>query len=307
MQYYRTLERTFTTNPGARLRITNRSGELTVVGEDRTDITLTVQFSVDAENQREGEARLEAIQLPIGATDDFVEIGPPEFDDRRANSSVLGMVISKMGFSLGGTRVNMIVRVPRDCAVTAEQRSGPLRISGLRRGVRAISRSGHCEVSDIEGPVGLESRSGTTEIRQVRGELVVEGRSGRIEIERVHGDATIANRSGNVIVRELEGAVRLAGRAGRVQLTDIAGPVDVQAHSGGVELRGRIQWPVSIELHSGHVKLAVTRDSMFFMDAETNHGSIRSELPVDYLDQPPGDAPTVRVRTHAGTVRVVAA
>jgi DUF4097 and DUF4098 domain-containing protein YvlB len=125
-------------------------------------------------------------------------------------------------------------------------------------------------------------------------------------VEGVQGRLTLRSRSGSVVVRDVEGELTLEGRAGRIQLDDIRGPVQVRSHAGAVELRGRIQWPVDIEIHSGSVKLAVTRDSSFFMDAETHHGSIRSELPVDYLERPPVDAPVVRVRTYAGPVRVVA-
>lgn len=303
MQYYRTLDRTFPTRPGSRLRIANRSGELTVIGEDREDISIAIQLSVDAENQREGDARIDAIHIPIAETDGDVEIGPPEYDESGGGVVLLGI---RIGIGRGAPSINMVARVPRSCAVEAEQRSGPLRISGLGSGLRAESRAGQSQVSDVQGDVVFESRSGTTEIRKIEGDLEVGSRSGRLEIEDVQGHLTLRSRSGSVIVRDVTGELTLDGRSGRIQLEDVRGPVHVRSRAGSVELRGRIQWPVDIEIQSGSVKLAVTRDSAFFMDAETQHGSIRSELPVDYLDRPPAEAPTVRVRTQSGAVRVVA-
>ncbi len=76
--------------------------------------------------------------------------------------------------------------------------------------------------------------------------------------------------------------------------------------SGSVEFRGRVAQPISMEVTAGSVRLAVSRDSGFFLDAESRAGSVRSELPVGYLERPPKDAPTVRVRTQSGTIRVVA-
>jgi hypothetical protein len=303
VQYYRTLDRTFAAKPGSRLRIANRSGELTVIGEDREDISIAIQISVDAENQREGDARIDAIRIPITEVDGQVEVGPPEYDEQGGRVVLLGI---RIGIGRGAPSINMVARVPRSCAVDAEQRSGPLRITGLGAGLRAESRAGQSQVSEVQGDVVFESRSGTTEIREIEGDLQVESRSGRLEIEDVQGRLTLRSRSGSVIVRDVTGELTLDGRSGRIQLEDVRGPVHVRSHAGAVELRGRIQWPVDIEIHSGSVKLAVTRDSAFFMDAETLHGSIRSELPVDYLERPPAEAPTVRVRTHAGPVRVVA-
>ncbi len=307
MQYYRTIERTFPPEDSKRLRISNRSGEMTVLGEDREDIALTVQLAVDADGEREGERRLDAIAIPLAHAGGGVEVGPPEFEDRRSTVTVLGLKIGSLNLGGAGTRVNMVARVPRSCVVTAEQRSGPLRVSGLHAGLRAESRAGHSEVAEMSGDIVLETRSGTTEVRKVDGDLTVEARSGRLEVESVTGETRLRSRSGNVLVRDIGGLLSVESRSGRVQMEDVRGPVEVRAHSGAVEFRGRIQHPVDIEVHSGLVKLAVTRDSQFFMDAETHVGSIRSELPVDYLDEPPAEAPVVRVRTHAGAVRIVTA
>lgn len=307
MQYYRNIERTFPAQDSQRLRISNRSGELTIIGEDRQDITLAVQVSVDADSAREGDRLLDSLQIPITAAGGGVEVGPPEFEERRGAVVVLGLRIGSLSLGGSGTRLNMVARVPRTCAVTAEQRSGPLRVSGLRAGLRAESRNGPSEVAEVAGDVTLETRSGTTEVRRVEGDVSVEARSGRLEVESVTGHTRVRSRSGNVVIRDVGGELDVESRSGRVQMDDVRGPVLVRAHSGAVEFRGRIQHPVDIEVHSGLVKLAVTRDSRFFMDAETHVGSIRSELPVDYLERPPEDAPVVRVRTHAGAVRIVTA
>jgi len=307
VQYYRNIERTFPAQDSKRLRIANRSGELTVIGEDRQDISLSLQVAVDADNEREGERLLDSIHVPMAAAGGGVEVGPPEFEERRGTVVVLGLRIGSLSLGGSGTRLNMVARVPRACAVTAEQRSGPLRVSGLQAGLRAESRNGHSEVTEVAGDVALETRSGTTEVRKVRGDLAVEARSGRLEVESVTGHTRLRSRNGNVLIRDIGGELEVESRSGRVQIDDVRGPVQVRAHSGAVEFRGRIQHPVDIEVHSGLVKLAVTRDSRFFMDAETHVGSIRSELPVDYLERPPEDAPVVRVRTHAGAVRIVTA
>ncbi|MEX2373889.1 MAG: DUF4097 family beta strand repeat-containing protein, partial [Dehalococcoidia bacterium] len=138
--------------------------------------------------------------------------------------------------------------------------------------------------------------------------LEVESRSGRLEVEGVSGKTTVRSRSGSVVISDIDGPLVVESRAGRIQIEDARGAMRIRSHAGAVEVRGRVVQPIDIELHSGHVKLAVTRDSAFFMDAETHVGSVRSELPVNYLDGPPSDdAPVVRVRTHTGAVRVVAA
>jgi hypothetical protein len=306
VQYYRTIERTFEAGERPSLRIANRAGELTVIGEDRADIALKVQVAVEAVGPAEGEARLDQVAIPMSESSGRVEIGPPEHEEPElAGMRVFGIKIGIHG--LRGTRIDMQVRVPRDCSVEVSHRSGPLRVVGVRRGVRAESRSGRTEIQDIVEDVFLESRSGASEISKVRGRLYVDSRAGKVEVEDIEGDVKVVGRSGMVSVRQVRGNVSVATRAGRIQLEDVQGAVEAQGHSGTFEYRGRIEHPMTIELHSGAVRLGVTAASSFYLDAETHAGSIRSELPVDYVKPPEPGAPTVRVRTHAASIRVVPA
>jgi len=305
VQYHRTVECTFEVGPRPTLRVANSRGELVVVGEDREDIVLVAQLSTDADSEREGEARLDAIRLPTHQAGDIVTVGPPEHDESPTGA------VTIFGFRVGvgwgsGTRVAMQLRVPRECTVHAAHRSGTLRAHGLHADLHIESRSGRVEVGDIRGNVRIEARSGGTEARDITGNLTVDVRSGKVEVEQVTGDVRLETRSGSLTARDITGPISIRGRSGRIRLEDVDGRFEVSTTSGSVEYRGRVAHPGTINVHHGSVRLAVTRDSGFYMDAESHNGSVRSELPVDYLERPPADAPTVRVRTHNGSIRVVA-
>jgi hypothetical protein len=305
MQYYRTTERTFSAGDHPSLKIGNRSGELVIIGEDRADIAFTAQMAVQADSESAGNEQLDRIQIPMNEADGRVEIGPPNYDEAAFGGMTFFGIRVPVSFGFG-TRIDMQVRVPRHCAVEAAHRSGALRIAGLRELVNAENRSGRVEIRDIEGNVRLESRSGVAELRDIRGNVDVESRSGKVEVENVDGTLRLGSRSGSVTIRKVTGPVTMQGRSGKIRLDDVAGPIELSAQSGMVEFRGRVQQPISIEVTSGTVRLAVSRDSSFYMDAEARVGSVRSELPVGYLERPPEDAPTVRVRTQTGSIRVVA-
>jgi DUF4097 and DUF4098 domain-containing protein YvlB len=303
MQYYRTIEHTFEVDHGAELQVENRRGEILITAEERDDIAFIGQLIVNADSERDGEERLDAIELPIAATPSHVSIGPPSYDERTA--------LSIFGISLqvprSGTRVDMQLRVPRHVRVRSMSRSGVSRISGLGDTVFVGSRSGRVELRDIDGDVTVEGRSGGIEVRDVRGDIEVDNRSGKIEVEGVEGAVKVRTRSGATAVQQVTGAVDVQSRSGRLRLGDIGGEVEAHNRSGSVEYRGAIRSPMNIELASGSVRLALPRDAAFWMDAETRAGSIRSELPVDYLKEPDETAPTVRIRTLSGSIRVVAA
>lgn len=305
MQYYRTIERTFHAGDRPALKVANRRGNLVVVGEDREDIQFTAQLAVQADDEHAGNEQLDHIQLPMNEVDGRVEIGPPQFDEGGFHGVTLFGFRVPVGFGFG-TRIDMQLRVPRACGVEALNRSGAIRVSGTRAAVKVEGRSGRIEVRDVEDDVHVESRSGGVEVHTVHGGVVVDSRSGKVEVEDVDGPLRLESRSGSIVARAVTGDVGVQVKSGRVRLETIGGAIEVAGGSGSVEVRGRVQRPISIELTAGAVRLAVSRDSAFYMDAESRVGSVRSELPVGYLERPPQDAPTVRVRTQSGAIRVVA-
>jgi len=166
--------------------------------------------------------------------------------------------------------LEMELVVPRGCEVHASSRAGSIGVAGLRAAVEAQARAGAVRVRDIEGAVTLETRAG------------------EIEVEEVKGDVSLRSRAGRVRLSQIDGAVRVGSRAGEVQY------------------EGPISHEVEISVKAGSIRLGVTRDSSFFLDAESEMGSVHSELDVDVREEPEEGAPTVRLRTRVGSIRVAA-
>ncbi|MEX2228149.1 MAG: DUF4097 family beta strand repeat-containing protein [Dehalococcoidia bacterium] len=327
MQYLRRIERTFAAPQPVTLHVANRRGDLAVIGEDRTDIAFVAQIALDARDEPTGRARLDAVAIPVTVEGGKVSVGPPAYPERDEHERLIDDDIRAAGesfpffsFRFGGAgiiaaarrivnetdlRVDMELRVPRSCAVEAELRAGALRIGGVHAGVRAQSRSGGVEIHDIAGDVSLETRSGRAEVRAIRGSVTVDSRSGRAGVAGVEGDVELESRSGRAEVRDVGGRTRVRAHAASVRIEDARGAVEVATESGTVEFQGRVLQSISIDVKTGSVRLAVPADSRFYLDAESRVGSVRSDLPVGERERSTADAPTVRVRTETGSVRVV--
>ena len=285
-----------------RLIAENRAGDLVIVGEERSDVLITAQVTVDAENERDGRARLAAVRLPIAGTKDALTVGPPELP---RDEPPLVHVLRHLGMNKG-TQIAIRIAVPMDVAVRAVQRAGSVRVSGLRSGVEVEVYAGAAHVSDVTGHVRVVTRLGSATLVDIRGDAVVDSRAGRVQVERVSDVLQVSARRGSVIARNIGGAVDIDARGGKVVLEDVRGTARVRTRAGSVEWRGKVNAPVDIESRAGGLRLAVTPDSAFWVDAEARAGSVRSELPVDYLRQPDATAPTVKLRAHAGAIRIVA-
>lgn len=302
-EYTRTFERSFTVGDAPLLKIANRRGEMTVRGSDRSDIFFSSELRIDAGSRDEAEERFDAIDLPIEQRGDTVEIGPPEFAETET-ISIFGFTIPA---SWRGPRIDMVVEVPRNCRVQAEQRTGSVRIEGINADVRVGTRTGRIRVADIEGQLEVDARTGSVEVLSVKGGVRVETRTGKVEVEDVTGGATLSTRTGAVRVRDVTGALHCRTRTGAIHAVDCDGPFDLETTTGVVEYRGDITGDGTIDVRTGRITLAVPRGASFFIDASAERGSVRSDLDVDDLREPKADAPTVRLHSRTGSIRIVPA
>lgn len=285
-----------------RLIAENRAGDLVIVGEERGDVLITAQITVDAEDERDGRARLAAVRLPVAGSKDALVVGPPELP---RDEPPLVHVLRHLGINKG-TRIAIRIVVPMGVMVRAVQRAGSVRVSGISAVAEVEVYAGAAQVSDMGGHVRVATRLGSATLAGIRGDVTVDSRAGRVQAERVGGALRVTARRGTVIARDVGGAVEIDARGGKVVLEDIRGAARVRTRAGSVEWRGKVSAPVDLESRAGGLRLAVTPDSAFWVDAEARAGSVRSELPVDYLRMPDATAPTVKLRAHTGAIRIVA-
>ncbi|RJQ09206.1 MAG: hypothetical protein C4558_06775 [Dehalococcoidia bacterium] len=300
MQVQRTIEEHAATP--RRLIAENRAGDLVIVGEERDDVLITAQITVAAEDERDGRARLAVVRLPIAGSKDALTVGPPELP---RDEPPLVHVLRHLGINKG-TQIVIRIAIPMGVAVRAVQRTGSVRVSGLCSGVEVEVYAGAAHVSDVTGQVRVVTRLGSATLADIRGDASVDSRAGRVQAEYVSGALQVSARRGSVIVRDIGGAVDIDARGGKAVLEDVRGAARVRTRAGSVEWRGKVSAPVDLESRAGGLRLAVTPDSAFWVDAEARAGSVRSELPVDYLRKPDAKAPTVKLRAHAGAIRIVA-
>jgi|CXWL01.1.fsa_nt_gi DUF4097 and DUF4098 domain-containing protein YvlB len=297
MDYTRTIEHTFETAEKAVLHVESRSGSVTVASHGASSII--VEAVVHVWSEQAGEAD-EAAML--------VERGMAQDDQQRVIIRAPTLPQSE-GWSFWGkrgARVDYNIRVPVRTAVRVLSRSGRVGIARTEGRVHVESGSGRIHVEDIAGDVAVVSRSGSVSIDRVQGAVNAEARSGRIDIRNVAGNLVVQSRSGAIELREVAGDLEARGHTGSVTIENAHGGVSARAHTGSVRYTGLIEGEVVISAHTGGITLAVDPAQPFFLDAESDTGAVRSELPPRRGDSAalPANGHKVRLRTHTGSIRI---
>ncbi len=279
MEFIRTFTKTFDVGATARLTLENRSGTISIRGEDTDRVLIEVVARVWAEDEREAEDQEELIRRAIRAEGTHVSIRAP------------GLLRPRPLIFFGqGPRIDYQLTVPRKTAA------------------EITSRSGRLDVTNIAGPVQVDARSGRVALRDIGGNARVVSRSGGIQVESIEGDLGIDSRSGTVRVERCRGEMNVQARSGAIQLSELGAGLQVELRSGSIRYEGPVRGAFGIEVSSGSVRLALEADSRFFLDAESTSGSVRSDMPIrsgGSGDRPSRDAPKVRIRTRSGSIHIL--
>jgi DUF4097 and DUF4098 domain-containing protein YvlB len=277
VEYVRTLSKEFNVGSSAELRVENRSGTVFVHGEDTERARIEVVARLWAETDEEADDLAVLIERGIRQ------------DGRKLSVRAPALVAPGIFVIFGrGPRIDYQITVPR--ATTGN----------------VLNRSGRIEIEHLAGPVDIESRSGRVSVRNIKGNLTIVSRSGLVQADEIGGSVQIESRSGAVRVSDCKGSATIESRSGMTQVEDVGGALKVDSRSGLVRYEGAVKADVQISVTSGSVRMALERDSVFYLDAESAHGSVRSDMPLRRGGggSPSGNGATVRVRTRSGSIHI---
>lgn len=296
MEYIRTFTREFEAGDRLDLLVDSRSGTVSVRGEDTTTARVEVVARLWADSSADADEQADLIERGV------------TFEGKRL--SIRAPTLLRQGpllFFGRGSRIDYQATVPRATDANIASRSGLVEIEQIKGPLAVDSRSGRVGVREIAGDTRITSRSGTVRAEGIGGSLFVESRSGTVRISGCRRDVEALVRSGTVQIEDVAGDLKIDSRSGMVGLANVGGALTVRTASGSIRYEGPVRGPFDIEVMSGSVRLLLDSDSRFFLDAESSHGGVHSDMPLrrrSTVGAPVEGAPTVRVRTRSGSIHI---
>ncbi len=273
--FRRFFSETYQTNANVELMVENRNGLVSVRGSDRTDVVVNVVAELYAESGEDADFEVERIRRSMSARAERVEIRTPE--------------LARPGFVFfgRGPKVDYDISVPQGARVTIE------------------ARNGRIEVRSVQGPVTAAGRNGPITVDDCADAVSVEARNGRVVVSRCGSSVEVKGTNGTMAVEHVRGLVRARTTNGTISIEDAPGGVEASSTNGSLRYAGELRGDFDMQAVNGTIRLTVPADSRFEIDAESRHGSVRSELPVQRSGGGgEGPRPKVKLRTVNGAIRI---
>ena len=249
------VSQTIKVGDGATLDLSHLSGDVQVTGGSGNEIKIDATKRVRHRDAAEAKRLLESLRVEINNFNGRVEVRTiyPRTSMRGSNISA---------------SVDYVIVVPAGATVALQSISGDLCVSNVRGEVR---------LEAISGDVNLTNTPNVALAKTVSGDVVARDIGTQTAL-------VLGTISGNVVgtglkVRTLEagtvsGDVRLAGsQIERLEAKSLSGDVEFDAP---LVKGGRYEFTS----HSGNVRIILSGNTGFELDADTFSGSVRSDVPV---------------------------
>jgi DUF4097 and DUF4098 domain-containing protein YvlB len=275
------------------LDLSNISGDVQVTGTGDDEIVIEAVKRVRHRDPDEARRLLQALRVDIGTVGDRVEVRTTY--PRRGSSGDRGV----------SARVDYTISVPAGAAVSVKTISGDASVTKVTGEVRAETVSGDVTVSATPNVTLAKTVSGDVTAREVAGAA----------------NLTLGTVSGTVIASGLKArSLECGSVSGDIQLSGIeVERLMAKSVSGSIEFGAALARGGRYDFgsHSGDIRIALSSQTGFELDASTFSGSVRSDFPVtmrgDNAGERRGSTRTIRgsfgdasallsVKTFSGTV-----
>lgn len=239
----RTVEKTFTVQPGGTLQAMTSGGDIQVTSGEGNEVRITARQTFRANSEAEANDIAKTLTLTL---------------EQKGNDVVAEAKVERSGWGRTKVSVDFTVMVPRQFNLDARTSGGDIKVGDLKGTLRARTSGGDLEFSRIEGVIDGSTSGGDVTLIEGTAETKLSTSGGDIEVTRAGGPTSVSTSGGDI---------RLDSVAQLVSATTSGG--DIVAN-----ITQPITQDVSLGTSGGDVKVTLPQGSAFLLDAGTSGGRV---------------------------------
>lgn len=285
----RTVEKTFSVQPGGNLKAATQGGDITIRTADTQNVQVLVKQNIRASTEQEADAILEKLTLTLEQSDNDV-IAEAKYEPRGAG---------KWFGNWPPVTVSFEVTVPRHFNLNLNTSGGDIEVASLRGDVRARTSGGDLEFDRIDGDIDAHTSGGDITLKEGTARAKLHTSGGNIAVERAGGVTEVSTSGGDI---SLDSVAQL-----------------VSATTSGGDVRAVITEPLKhdalLSTSGGDVEVKVIKNTGFHLDASTSGGDVRAEGLTITLEKGGsgksklvgvvnGAGPELKLRSSGGDIRI---
>ena len=247
----RTVEKTFTVQPGGTLNVGTSGGNITVEVASGDTVKVTATEHIRASSEADADEILKKLDLTIEQKGADVT-ATAEYEQ------------GTMGFHFGSwppVQVDFVVSVPA-------KYSAELKTSG-----------GAIVVGDLGGTLVAHTSGGGVRLGKISGRIDASTSGGNMALVSGGDDVRLSTSGGNLTLGSIAGSGDVHTSGGDISISAIGGPLNARTSGGNIKaaFTGPLKGDCSLSTSGGRVVVSVPAGANFNLDASTSGGEVRAD------------------------------
>ncbi len=243
-EYTRTFDKTLTLQPGQRVFLENKFGDVVIQTHPQSNILIHALIRVSASNADQAKSYADRVEILVEPSSSELSIRT-----RYPESTSRGF----FNFRNVSYSVRYEITMPETAPLEVRNAFGAVSVAGLKASSEIVNSHGELEfrdgrgtqhledsfasvrASNNAGDVSIENTNGSIDAGDIGGSLIIHDRFATINAVRVSKGVTIMNNNGTVEVDDSGGAGSIRNSFGSVTVHNFHGDLTVNDTNGTVE------------------------------------------------------------------------
>lgn len=243
----RTVEKSFTVQPGGNLKVRTAGGDIKVLTGTGDEVKVTATERIHTDSEAKADELLRDLELTI--------------EQEGNNITAIAKYDRQGGWHVGNwppVNVSFTVVVPTKFNVDLGTSGGDIGLQSINGRARLRTSGGNLKFDRVEGEVDGNTSGGDIELREGTANVHLSTSGGNIHVDRAGGEADLSTSGGDIVINSVMGRVTANTSGGNVK-ANIQGP-----------LKGDCRLTTS----GGEVVVNVDKDAAFNLKARTSGGDV---------------------------------
>lgn len=246
--------------------------------------------------------------------DTVVDVRPTdeaeEADVQAAQQTVVEYANGRLSVTAPRNRFRSLIGRPPSIDVTVELPAGSRVDAKVVGEIRSQGRIGESTFDsgagsiklDQTGRLKLHTGAGDVSVAHMAGPGDVTTSTGKVWIGRIDGAAAVKSSNGDITLGEVTGDVRLKTANGNITVERALAAIAAKTAAGNVRVGEVVRGAVVLETGFGELELGVAEGTAAWLDAKSQHGTVRSQLESVADPEPSDETVEVWARTGFGDI-----
>ncbi|SDR83945.1 DUF4097 family beta strand repeat-containing protein [Opitutus sp. GAS368] len=247
----RTVDKTFTVQPGGNLKAVTQGGDITIQTADTPEVRIHVKQVIRASSEKEADEILEKLSLTMEQTGNDVT-AEAKYESR------------PMGFHFGSwppVSVSFEVTVPRNFNLNLNTSGGDITAASVQGNVRARTSGGNLKFDRVDGEIDAHTSGGDIVLKESTARAKLGTSGGNIEVDRAGGPTEVSTSGGDITINAVAQLISATTSGGNVRAT----------------LTEPLKQDAVLSTSGGDVRVHIVKGAGFELDASTSGGDVRAE------------------------------